>query len=146
MKNTILISLILLLINTGLIGQSVFGKWKTIDDETKKPKSIVEVYEQNGKLYGKILELYRGPDEDPDPVCDECEEDDDRYNQKVVGMEIIREMEKDDDEWEDGTILDPKNGKVYDCKLWVDEDDPNILNVRGYIAFFFRTQTWLRVE
>jgi len=61
-------------------------------------------------------------------------------------MEIIREMEKDDDEWEDGTILDPKNGKVYDCKLWVDEDDPNILNVRGYIAFFFRTQIWKRVE
>ena len=146
MKNTILISLILLLVNTGLIGQSVFGKWKTIDDETKKAKSIVEIYEQNGKLYGKILELYRGPDEDPDPVCDECEEDDDRYNQKVVGMEIIREMEKDDDEWEDGTILDPKNGKVYDCKLWVDEDDPNILNVRGYIAFFFRTQTWLRYK
>ena len=146
MKNTILISLILLFVNTGLNGQSVFGKWKTIDDETKKAKSIVEIYEHNGKLYGKILELFREPDEDPDPVCDDCDQDDDRYNKKVVGMEIIRAMEKDDDEWEDGTILDPKNGKVYDCKLWVDEDDPNILNVRGYIAFFFRTQIWLRYD
>lgn len=146
MKNTIIISIILLLVNTGIAAQSVTGKWRTIDDETKRAKSIVEIYEQNGKLYGKILELFREPDEDPDPVCDECEEDDDRYNKKVVGMEIIREMEKDDDEWEDGTILDPKNGKVYDCKLWIDEDDPNILNVRGYIAFFFRTQIWLRYE
>ena len=146
MKKAILISLMLLFANAGLIGQSVFGKWKTIDDDTKKAKSIVEIYEKDGKLYGKILELFREPGEDPDPVCDDCDEDDDRYNQKVVGMQIIRAMEKDDDEWEDGTILDPKNGKVYDCKLWVDEDDPNILNVRGYIAFFFRTQVWLRYE
>ena len=146
MKNSIIIAIIFLFFSTGIVGQSVTGKWKSIDDETKKAKSIVEIYEQNGKLYGKILELYREPDEDPDPICDECDEDDDRYNQKVVGMEIIRAMEKDDDEWDDGTILDPENGKVYDCKLWVDEDDPNILNVRGYIAFFFRTQTWLRYE
>lgn len=145
MKNSIIFS-ILLFVSTGLAAQSVTGKWKSIDDETKKAKSIVEIYEQNGKLYGKILELFREPDEDPDPICDLCEEEDDRKDQKVRGMVIIREMEKDDDEWEDGTILDPKNGKVYDCKLWVDEDDPNKLNVRGYIAFFFRTQIWLRYE
>jgi uncharacterized protein (DUF2147 family) len=146
MKNIFLISIILLFASTCLVAQSVTGKWKSIDDETKKAKSIVEIFEQNGKLYGKILELYREPDEDPDPICDDCDVDDDRYNQKVIGLEIIRDMEKDDDEWEDGTILDPENGKVYDCKLWVDEDDPNKLNVRGYIAFFFRTQIWLRME
>jgi uncharacterized protein (DUF2147 family) len=146
MKNIFLISIILLFASTGLVAQSVTGKWKSIDDETKKAKSIVEIFEQNGKLYGKILELYREPDEDPDPICDDCDVDDDRYNQKVIGLEIIRDMEKDDDEWEDGTILDPENGKVYDCKLWVDEDDPNKLNVRGYIAFFFRTQIWLRYD
>ena len=55
-------------------------------------------------------------------------------------MEIIRAMEKDDDEWEDGTIMDPKKGTVYDCKMWVEDGK---LQVRGYIAFFFRTQTWL---
>lgn len=146
MKNLIVIVIIFLFVSTGNFAQSVTGKWKSIDDETKKAKSIVEIYEQGGKLYGKILELYREPGEDPDPVCDDCDVDDDRYNQKVIGMEIIRDMENDDDEWEDGTILDPENGKVYDCKLWVDEDDPNILNVRGYIAFFFRTQTWLRYK
>ena len=146
MKNSILISIILLFVSMGIAAQSVTGKWKTIDDETKRAKSIVEIYEEDGKLYVKILELFREPDEDPDPICDLCDEDDDRKDQKVNGMVIIRDMEKDDDEWEDGTILDPNNGKVYDCKLWVDEEDPNLLNVRGYIAFFFRTQIWLRYE
>lgn len=132
----------LLIISGLLIGnvsaQSIFGKWKTIDDETGKAKSIVEIYEKDGKAYGKIIKLFREPHEDQDPICDKCS--DDRKDKKVLGMEIIRDMEKDDDEWEDGTILDPKKGTVYDCKLWVENGK---LQVRGYIAFFFRTQTWL---
>jgi uncharacterized protein (DUF2147 family) len=66
---------------------------------------------------------------------------DDRKGKKVLGMDIIRNMVKDGDEWEDGTIMDPDNGKVYDCKLWVEDGK---LKVRGYVAFFFRTQTWVR--
>ena len=61
-------------------------------------------------------------------------------------MEIIRDMEKDGDEYNDGTILDPSNGKVYECKLWLDEDDSDKLKVRGYVYFFYRTQTWERVK
>jgi len=125
-----------------MISQSVVGKWRTIDDETGKPKSIVEIYKKDGKVYGKILELIN-PSE-PDPICDKCE--DDRKDQKITGMEIIRDLEQDGDDWEDGTILDPKKGEVYDCKIWVDEDNPNKLQVRGYVLFFFRTQTWERVE
>ena len=137
------ISIISVLVITSVSAQGVIGKWKTVDDETGKPKSEVEIFEKDGKLYGKILKLYREEGEDPDPICDLCE--DDRKDQKVIGMEIIRDMEKDGSEWDDGTICDPKNGKVYDCKLWVDEDDKNKLNVRGYIAFFFRTQYWIRL-
>ena len=125
-------------------GQSVLGKWKTIDDETGKPKSIVEITEREGKLYGTIVELFREPNEEQDPYCDKCE--DDRKDKRILGMEIIRDMEKDDDEYDDGTICDPKTGKIYDCKFWIDEDTPNVLNVRGYVAFFFRTQTWERVK
>lgn len=132
-----------LLILSGLLignvsAQTIFGKWKTIDDETGKPKSIVEIYEKDGKAYGKVIKLFREPHEDQDPICDKCT--DDRKDKKVLGMEIIRAMEKDDDEWEDGTIMDPKKGTVYDCKMWVEDGK---LQVRGYIAFFFRTQTWL---
>ncbi len=125
-----------------MIAQSPLGKWKTIDDETGKVKSIVEIYEKEGKLYGKVLQLFRAPSEGQDPKCDKCE--DDRKNQRVIGMEIIRDMEKDGDEWDDGTICDPKNGTIYDCKFWIDEDNPDKLQVRGYVYFFFRTQEWIR--
>ena len=102
---------------------------------------MVEVYEKGGKLFGKILDLI-DPDE-PDPICKECDEDDPRHNKPVVGLEIIRNMEKDGKAWEDGDILDPENGKVYRCKLWVEEGK---LQVRGYISFLYRTQTWLPAD
>lgn len=121
--------------------QDIFGKWKSIDDDTNKPKSIVEISEKDGKAYGKIIKLFREPDEDQDPICDDCK--DHRKDQKVLGMTIITEMVKDGDEWEDGEILDPKDGKIYDCKIWLADD--GTLKVRGYIAFFFRTQTWLPI-
>lgn len=129
---------------TSLMAQNVVGTWRTIDDESGKPKSLVELSMRDGKLFGKIVKLYREVGEDPDPICDLCE--DDRKDMKVVGMEIVRDMKIDGNEWEDGSICDPKNGKVYDCKLWINEENPDKLNVRGYIAFFFRTQYWERVS
>lgn len=137
----IVLTTLLLIFSLSGYSQDIFGKWKTIDDETGKPKSIVEITERNGKAYGKILKLFREPGEDPDPICDDCT--DYRKDKKVIGMTIVTDMVKDGDEWEDGEILDPKNGKVYDCKMWVEDD---VLKVRGYIAFFYRTQTWLPVE
>ncbi|NQU35554.1 MAG: DUF2147 domain-containing protein [Bacteroidetes bacterium] len=122
---------------------AVLGKWNTIDDETGRKKSVVEIYKEGDKLYGKIVELFRLPDEDPDPICDDCDEDDPRYNQKVLGMVILEGLEWDEDEWDDGTIMDPKNGKVYSCKLWIKDGD---LQVRGYLGFSLigRSQTWIR--
>lgn len=139
MRLLLLFSLIALA--PSLSAQDIFGKWKTIDDNTGKPRSIVEITKKDGKAYGKILKLFREPDEDPDPICDDCT--DYRKDQRVIGMTIITDMVQDDDEWEDGEILDPENGKVYDCKLWVEDGK---LKVRGYIAFFFRTQTWLPAD
>jgi len=141
----IFFSLAVLLLSFQINAQSIEGKWKTIDDNSGKERSIVEIYKKGDKYFGKIIELYREPGEDPDPLCDACEKDDPRYNQKVIGMEIIQDMEYDekDNEYDSGTILDPENGNTYDCKLWI-SDDGN-LKVRGYVAFFFRTQTWLPV-
>jgi uncharacterized protein (DUF2147 family) len=121
--------------------QSIVGKWKTIDDNTGEAKSIVEIYEKDGKFYGKVTKIFLDPNEDPDPVCDECDKDDPRYKKKIIGMEIIRGLKKDDDEFSGGDILDPENGKVYRCRLWVEKGD---LMVRGYWGPFFRTQTWKR--
>jgi len=125
------------------MSQTVFGKWKTIDDETGDFKSIVEIFERSGKVYGRIVKLYRKPNEDPDPICDECDEEDPRYKKKVMGMEILKDMIKDDDEYSGGEILDPNNGKIYRCKIWLEGKD---LKLRGYIGPFFRTQTWIKAE
>lgn len=121
------------------------GRWTTIDDETKKPKSVIAIYEENGKLYGKIEKLFREPNEEPNPVCDKCEGA--LKNQPIVGMVILRDLKKDDDEWSGGTILDPGNGKTYKCKISV-EDGGKKLKVRGYIGLSLigRTQHWVRAE
>ncbi|NRB37744.1 MAG: DUF2147 domain-containing protein [Pseudomonadales bacterium] len=117
---------------------SVTGLWKTIDDETGKAKSIVEIWIVDGKLQGKIVDLLLKPD---DTLCKECKGD--LHMQPVVGMQILTDLEKDDDQYSGGEILDPANGKTYGCKLWLDEGQ---LKVRGYLGFFFRTQTWYRAE
>jgi len=138
-------SIIFLLVSNILYAQheNITGLWKSIDDETGNPKSVVKIYLQDGKLYGDIVKLFRKPGEDPDPICDKCDDEDSRKNQKILGMTIIEDMVFDDDAWEDGEILDPKKGKTYSCKLWVENDK---LQVRGYVAFFYRTQEWVRFD
>ncbi len=139
---TVLFSLCVVAVSFAL-DTSIVGKWKTIDDKTNEPKSIVQIYEKDGKYFGQIKELFRKPGEDPYPVCDKCPDDDVRKDQPTKGMVIIKDLVQKGEKYEGGTILDPKEGKIYTCKLWVDGEK---LMVRGYIAFFFRTQTWLRVE
>ncbi|MFT4526272.1 MAG: hypothetical protein ACI85F_002444 [Bacteroidia bacterium] len=142
MKNISLLTLGLLLsVVVSAQRTSPIGKWKSVDDDTGKVKSVVEITEEGGKLFGKILELFDPPK--PNPICEECDKDDPRFEKPVTGMTIIRNMVKDDDEWEDGDILDPENGKVYRCKLWVEKGK---LQVRGYIAFLYRTQEWLPAD
>lgn len=138
----IVITLLLvgILIEPGL-GQPIEGKWKTVDDETNEVKSIVEIAERDGKMYGKIIKLFRSPDEDPDPLCTKCPVDDVRYNKKVLGMEIIKDLVTDQNAYSGGTILDPEVGKVYRCRLWIEQDK---LKVRGYWGLFYRTQSWDR--
>ena len=120
---------------------SIVGKWKSVDDNTGDPRSIVEILEREGKIYGKIIKLFPKPEEDPDPICDKCDPEDARFNKKIIGMEIIMEMTKDDNEYSGGSILDPEVGKVYRCKVWLEAGK---LKVRGYLGPFYRTQTWLK--
>lgn len=119
--------------------QDALGKWRTIDDETGQAKSIVEIYQMDGKYYGRVVDLLRKPD---DTLCDKCPGD--LKGKPIVGMDVITDMVKTGDEYEGGKILDPNTGKVYDCKFWVEGEDQ--LKVRGYVGFFYRTQTWYRVE
>lgn len=120
----------------------IVGKWKSIDDRTGETKSVVEIYEDGGKIFGRVVKIFPGPYDDQDPVCDKCPKDDIRYNKKIIGMEIIRSMKRSGEEYVGGDILDPEEGKVYRCKLWLEEND---LKVRGYWGPFWRTQTWKKV-
>lgn len=137
MKSTL--GLLLWLWMTVGYGQSVVGKWQTVDDNTGEVRSIVEIFENSGKIYGKIIKLFPRPTEDPDPLCDKCDPEDPRYKRKVIGMEIIRGLVLDGQEHSGGDILDPENGKVYRAKIWIEGKE---LKVRGYWGPFFRTQTW----
>lgn len=139
-KKGIVLSITVLL-SWSSVSQDIFGKWKTIDDETGEEKSIVNIYEKGGKVYGDIVEVLNPAKKNS--TCTKC--DGENKNKPIEGMTIIKGLSKDDDVYEDGTILNPSNGKVYKCRLKF-EDDPNKLQVRGYVAFFYKTQYWLRVE
>ena len=119
---------------------SIEGTWITTDDETGNQKSEVLIFKENGKLYGKITKLLLP--EDQGKKCINCKGK--NKDQSIVGMLIINDLQLDDYSWEDGTILDPKSGKVYDCNIGF--EDSNTLKVRGYIGFSLlgRTQIWKR--
>jgi uncharacterized protein (DUF2147 family) len=136
------LTFLLLLSNVCLAQTAVIGKWKTIDDNSGKEKSIIEITERGGKIFGKILKIIIEPGKNPDPICDKCDPEDTRYNKKIIGMEIIKDLVKEDDEYGAGTILDPEDGKVYRCKIWIEGRD---LKVRGYWGPVYRTQTWKKV-
>lgn len=124
-----------------LSAQDITGVWKTYDDKTGELKGEVEIYIKGGKLYGRIIELHNLKVNTNNPICIDCT--DYRKDQPVRGMEIITALVKDDDVWKgEDAILDPNNGEIYDCKIWLISKDK--LAVRGYIGWFYRTQYWVR--
>jgi len=141
MRKFLLVLLILPLFAHDLSAQDVLGKWENRNEEGVV-NSIIEVYEKDGKIYGKVDRIMR--EEDRDRLCTECEGD--FKNKPVEGMEIMQGLVKDGEEYSDGTIVDPKTGKEYRCKIWIDEEEPDVLNIRGYIALFYQTRTWQRAE
>ena len=123
------------------------GLWKTIDDKTKKERSLVRIADNGGVLSGRI-EKRLDPDAKADDVCDKCS--DDRKGKPLQGLEIIRGVKKsdsDDKRWDGGRILDPEDGADYKVRL-TPADGGRKLEVRGYIGapLLGRTQTWIRVE
>ena len=135
--------LCIFLFTVGASGQSVFGKWKTIDDRTGKPKGIIEIYKKDGLMYGKVIKILEEGKEDV--KCVKC--DGDLKDMPVEGMEIITAGEKHDDgEWKGKRLFDPEQAMTFRFKIWLNPENSDELKVRGYLAFIYRTQTWLRVE
>lgn len=147
MRNIIMAVLVLVLAPLAAAAQtdgSLVGKWKTIDDDTNAPRSIVEISETNGELHGRILQIFYRPDEKPDPVCEACEGE--RKDKPVIGMTFLWGLKPDGtNEWASGSVLDPKNGKIYNAKATLTEAGRK-LRLRGFIGtpILGRTQIWLR--
>ncbi len=139
MKNVIIFSL--LFAANFLSAQTVFGTWKSVDDTDGKAKSHIEIYEENGKVYGKIVKLLEAAEA---THCDECEGD--KKGAPLEGMVILYDLEKDGNTYSGGKILDPADGSEYKCFIELEESDK--LKVRGYIGFALigRTQYWYRVK
>jgi uncharacterized protein (DUF2147 family) len=121
------------------------GLWKTIDDQSGKPRGLVRIVESNGEYQGRVEKTFPKPGEDPNPKCEKC--DGARHNQPVIGLTILWGLRKQGDEYQGGQILDPENGKIYRSRMKL-QDGGTKLDVRGFIGFslFGRTQTWIREE
>lgn len=127
---------------------SPIGYWKTIDDVTGKPKSILYIYQTGNALNGQVVKIFPRPGYDQNEVCTACKGA--RHNQRIVGMIVMEGLTQDANnpmEWGGGQILDPLNGKTYNCKVTL-VDNGKHLNVRGFIgiSLFGRTQTWERAS
>jgi uncharacterized protein (DUF2147 family) len=125
---------------------SPVGYWKTIDDITGKPKSIVKIYRnQDQTLAGQVVKLYPSSDKEKHTVCIACSGN--KHNQPIVGMVILSGLKSSSAQWGDGNILDPHNGKTYNCSAKLAENGKR-LTVRGYIGLplLGRSQTWERVD
>lgn len=142
MKRLFLTVLVTVFALSGGMAQDVFGKWKTIDDETGEARSIVEIYQENGKVYGKVIDILNP--EKKNAVCEECKGK--NKNKPINGMVILNGLSKDKDEYSGGTILDPTSGKEYKCYITLENSDK--LKVRGYVGFSLlgRSQYWHRVK
>ncbi|MBQ9759620.1 MAG: DUF2147 domain-containing protein [Opitutales bacterium] len=127
---TLITTLLFALSATFAFASDVIGFWTTIDDETKEAKSVVQIYEHKGKIYGRVVDVLKDKNATAKLPG----------SPKIIGLDIIWNLKKDGDEYSGGKILDPQKGKVYGCEIWRDGEN---LIVRGKIAFFGRNQTWL---
>ncbi len=146
LSTTVLATLFSVNVFAAAAADSPIGYWKTIDDKTGQPKSIVHIWQIDDQhLAGKVVRIYPKPGETQAKLCDACQGE--LHNQPVVGMQILADLTKEDAEWQHGHILDPENGKIYQVSMRLG-DNGRHLNVHGYIGIplFGRTQTWDRVD
>lgn len=113
---------------------SAIGYWKTIDDATGEAKSIVRVYEHNGKVYGRVMKVLTDPTAKAKISGSPL----------IEGLDIIKDLKASKGgKLEGGKVLDPKNGRTYTCQIWLEDGK---LIMRGSLLGIGRKQTWLPTE
>jgi uncharacterized protein (DUF2147 family) len=126
-------------------GQSPAGLWQALDSDSKEPTGWFLIADHNGIFDGIIAKMFLKPGEDPNATCDRCK--DDRHDHPWLGLEIIRGMKPEgEDKFAGGTILDPRDGKVYKATMKVTPDGQTLV-VRGYLGFELlgQNQYWTRL-
>ena len=122
--------------------ESPVGAWNTVDDKNGKVQSEVQLYEQDGKVFGKITRLTEPHDGAGKPkTCTKCTGPE--KDQPIVGLVIVKGLALKGDRYKDGTILDPEDGKVYRAEMWT---EAGALKVRGHLGPFYKTQTWVKAQ
>ena len=140
MRIKLLVALLAIVPVAAFAQNSPVGRWKTIDDETGKVKSVVEISQTaKGTLQGKVVEIVNS-DRGPNPKCDKCSGA--NKDKPVKGMTILWGLRESGGSWSGGTILDPAKGKTYKSKAKMISADK--LGVSGCLAFICREQTWVR--
>ena len=121
--------------------QNAVGLWQVVNSDGS-PGGKVETYLENGKLFGRVTEVR--PGRTPKDVCDKCSGE--FKNQLILGMVNMRNFHPEGDDWVDGTVVDPENGKEYKGKIWAVNKDT--LRMRGFIGISLlgRTETWTRIK
>lgn len=142
MKNIKCILIVVMPLLSFAQNNSILGTWKAIDDATNEAEATVELFEENGIVYGRIDEIFR--DSDRKRKCTKCPGD--FKDKPILGLTILSGLTKDGDEYTGGKILDPKHGRIYDCYITL--INKNKLKIRGYlgISLFGRTQYWYRTD
>ncbi len=144
-KTALLLGLAIALASGFAQAGTLTGLWKSFDDKTNKPRSLIRISEHNGE-YSAVVEKGLLATDTGEAVCDKCT--DERKGQRIVGMTIAKGLkETKPNLYEGGKILDPENGKEYKCKMMLDENG-NKLEVRGFIGISLlgRSQNWVREE
>lgn len=136
------------LLANGVFAQTTdpaIGLWKTIDDKTNQPLSIIKIEQVNGMLEGTVVKTFPPAGETPLVYCNLCK--DERKDKPIIGMKIMSDLKRDQvGYWSGGKILDPKEGEVYKVKIAT--EDGKKMDVRGYIGFSLlgRTQVWYKAD
>jgi uncharacterized protein (DUF2147 family) len=123
---------------------SAVGLWEQVDENSGKAESWFKITERNGVYEGAIVKMFQKPGEDPNWVCDKCEGAE--RGKPVLGLMLIKGMRRNGSTYEDGTIMDPRDGSVYRALMRLSPDGQK-LEVRGYlgISLFGRSQVWNRL-
>ncbi len=122
--------------------QTVFGKWKTVDDRNGITKAIIEVYKEDGLMHAKVVEILEQGKEDA--RCTKCKGE--LKDKPILGMKIMDDFKKNGKGiYKGDRLFDPEQAMTFKGRVWLDEENEDRLKVRGYLAFLYRTQTWHRV-